>query len=192
MGERIYYVYEWYVVETLEVFYVGMGHGDRMFCTNERKRNELFNDVMSKNKCDVRIHQFNLAYDYARARERKRIAELKEIGQAFCNLTPGGERTNGKKISERLKGRTLSEEHRKNLSLAAKRQWQEHPMMINNKSVAVLDDEFKLVKQFEAKYQVGIWLHELGYGKNSRTIQRVADKYFKSKKMFDNKFYFVE
>lgn len=58
-----------------------------------------------------------------------------------CNQTLGGERTNGKKISKALKGRQFFDEHRQHLSEAAKIQWQNNPIKINCKEVAVLDKD---------------------------------------------------
>lgn len=183
----MYYIYFWFNVQTNEVFYVGLGTGDRRFQT--KQRSDLFKQYYEENGCAVRLVRTGLSEDEARQLEREYIAELNPC----CNQTKGGERTNGKKISESLKGRVYSDEHKRHLSEAAKLQWMNNPILINNKKVVVLDESYNLVKEFDAKYKVGIWLHnELGYGKHPRAAQRKADKYFKSKELFDNRFYFVE
>ena len=84
----MFYVYEWYNINSCFVFYVGKGCGNRYKST--QKRNKLFKNYLKNNKCDVRIiAKFDLeemAFEY----ERKRIVELKNIGQANCNLDDGG------------------------------------------------------------------------------------------------------
>jgi hypothetical protein len=183
----MYYIYFWFNVKTNEVFYVGYGSGDRRF--QIKQRSQLWKRYYSENDCSVRLIHSGLSEEEARKFERHYI----EVINPCCNQTRGGERTNGKKISESLKGRTFSDEHKKNLSKAAKLQWIENPIVINNKKVAVRDKDFNLIKEFDAKFQVGIWLHdELGYGKHARAAQRKADKYFKSKDLFDGKFFLVE
>ena len=127
-----------------------------------KKRNELFKKYYETHNCAVRLYKNGLTEDEARQLEKELIAKYRP----FCNQTPGGERTNGKKISEKLKGRQFSDEHRQHLSEAARIQWQNNPIKINCKEVAVLDKDRNLIKKFDAKYKVGIWLNdEFGYGK---------------------------
>lgn len=184
----MYYVYQWFNINTFEVFYVGLGTGNRRFHT--KQRNELFKKYYEENDCAVRIVRSNLSIEEGIQLERELISVLKPC----CNISKGGDITNGKKISESLKGRTFSESHRKNLGKAAKLQWKENKTKIaevNRKKVIVLDEEKNLIKEFDAKYHLGIWLHEeLGYGKHWRSAQRQADKYFKSGELFDGKFFF--
>jgi hypothetical protein len=181
----MYYVYVWLNIKTNEAFYVGMGHGNRRF--NIKRRNKLFQKYYEENECAVRLYDTSLNYEKALELEKQLIEELNPA----CNMTKGGERTDSEKISKKLKGRKLSEEHRRKLSNAARRQ--NKGKIINNKEVKVLDVNYKLVKRFEAKYQVGNWLHnEFGYGQNVRSAQRMADKYFKSKELFDDRFYFIQ
>lgn len=84
----MFYVYEWYNVETNEIFYVGKGCNNRY--KQVSKRNQKFKDYYENNECATRIIKYfdneNEAFDY----ERKRILELKNIGQSFCNLDNGG------------------------------------------------------------------------------------------------------
>ena len=84
----MFYVYEWYVKNTNEIFYVGKGCGNRYKQTN--KRNKLFKLYYEKFNCDSRIikefENENDAFIY----EHERILELKNIDQAKCNLDYGG------------------------------------------------------------------------------------------------------
>lgn len=84
----MFYVYEWYLVDTGEVFYVGKGTRGRYRQT--RKRNQLFNEYYRKNRCDVRIVKTFDNEDDALAYERVRITRLKNDGLAKCNLDNGG------------------------------------------------------------------------------------------------------
>ena len=88
MEERRFYVYEWYIEDTDEVFYVGKGTGNRL---NEvHNRNKYFNNVYNKYKCLVRKVQENLTNEEACELERKQIAKRREMGEAYCNFTEGG------------------------------------------------------------------------------------------------------
>ncbi|SFG70562.1 hypothetical protein [Sporolactobacillus nakayamae] len=187
----MYYIYHWYNIETEEVFYVGLGTGNRRY--QVKNRNKLFKAYYRKNKCDVRVYKADLSYDEGRQLEIDQIKELKPC----CNMTKGGEKTDGAKISKALTGRTLTQEHRDNVSKGIQQWYKERAAegkrTINGRKVAVLDKDMKVVRTFDAKYKVGIWLHdELGYGHDWRSAQRNADKHFKTKMLFDDKFYFVE
>ena len=83
----MFYVYEWYVVESAEIFYVGKGTRNRY---KVRKHNKFFNDFITRYNCDSRIiKEFKTekeAFEY----EYERINELKCIGQCVCNIYEGG------------------------------------------------------------------------------------------------------
>jgi NUMOD3 motif len=84
-----FYVYEWFIVDTLKVFYVGKGQGKRRFHT--KRRNQFFTRILNKYNCDVRLVKSSLTEQEAFELEQDRIAELRAIGQAFCNFANGGE-----------------------------------------------------------------------------------------------------
>jgi hypothetical protein len=83
----MYYVYEWFIVETGEVFYVGKGTGRRY---KVRKHNQFFNRMLERFDCDSRIiKEFETekeAFEY----EFERVNELKAQGQCVCNIYNGG------------------------------------------------------------------------------------------------------
>jgi len=83
-----FYVYEWFKIETNEVFYVGKGTGMRRFSMN--KRNKYFLRIVNKYPCSVRIYKFCASEKEAWELEMERIAELKTIGQAKTNIHVGG------------------------------------------------------------------------------------------------------
>jgi hypothetical protein len=83
-----YYVYEYFIVDTLEVFYVGKGTGNRRFETHNRS--SYFMSVYNKYRCAVRIVKQGLTNEEACSEEIERIAEMKSIGWAKCNFTSGG------------------------------------------------------------------------------------------------------
>lgn len=84
----MFYVYEWFNVDTNFVFYVGKGCGNR--CKSIRGRNKLFKEYIQNNNCNYRIVKFFDSEDDSFNYENKRILELKEINQATCNLDYGG------------------------------------------------------------------------------------------------------
>jgi hypothetical protein len=83
----MFYVYEWYIIDTGEIIYVGKGCNRRYKVT---KHNRFFNEMIKRNKCESRIIKtFNTekeAFEY----EFQRIVELKNIGQCVCNIYDGG------------------------------------------------------------------------------------------------------
>lgn len=83
----MYYVYEWFIVETGEIIYVGKGTKRRYKVT---KHNRLFNEMIKRYNCSSRIIKiFDLEED-AFYYEMVRIDELKEKGQCVCNINRGG------------------------------------------------------------------------------------------------------
>lgn len=77
------YVYEYFILDTDEVFYVGKGKNKRYLDVWNRGAN--FREVLRKNNCSVRFYKKNLENKEALKIEKERIEELKQIGQASCN-----------------------------------------------------------------------------------------------------------
>jgi len=84
----MFYVYEYYIIDTLEVFYVGKGTGRRF--KDLHNRSNYFLSVYNKYNCAVKIIKDNLSNEEACALEKERIKELRNINQARCNFTDGG------------------------------------------------------------------------------------------------------
>lgn len=84
----MFYVYEWYVLETNEVFYVGKGSKNRYKQT--RKRNKIFQKYYNNFNCDSRIIKTFINEQDAFNFEHEYIIELKSKGFAKANLDYGG------------------------------------------------------------------------------------------------------
>lgn len=97
----MYYVYEWFVKDTNEIFYVGKGSGNRY--RNYWDRNQIFKDYYEKNQCDVRIiKEFDNekdAFDY----EKTRIDELKQNDMCKANIHIGGAGGSGEYWTDELR-----------------------------------------------------------------------------------------
>jgi len=87
--KKDFYIYEWYNVDTNEVFYVGKGRLNRY--KNIKQRNNYFNNYYNKYNCNVRKVKTEMEENEAFELEIKLIAEYRMINQAQCNLTNGGE-----------------------------------------------------------------------------------------------------
>lgn len=83
----MFYVYEWYVVDTGEVIYVGKGTRNRF---KVKRHNRFFDDFIRRVECDSRIVKefeseqdaFKYEFDY--------VNEMKSKGQCVCNIYKGG------------------------------------------------------------------------------------------------------
>jgi hypothetical protein len=83
----MFYVYEWYIENNNEIFYVGKGSKNRY---KVRKHNKFFNDFIKRFKCNSRIIKTFENEEDAFRYEFERITELKTIGQCVCNIHGGG------------------------------------------------------------------------------------------------------
>lgn len=83
----MFYVYEWYIIETGEVVYVGKGCKNRY---KVRNHNRFFNDIITRFDCSSRIIRCFDSEEDAFAFEYDRINEMQKIGQCKCNIRNGG------------------------------------------------------------------------------------------------------
>lgn len=90
MNKKIYYVYEWYIVETGEVFYVGEGKNKRCKTVRKGDRTQEFLDIYHSNKCNYRILFNELTQQEAWDLEIETIAKYKELGYPLVNVSTGG------------------------------------------------------------------------------------------------------
>lgn len=98
MNEQRYYVYEYYIVPTKEIFYVGKGTGDRY--KTVKGRNKYFTDMFNSHKCAVRIFSKNLTEEEAYQIEYLRIQFLRKYTPfRLTNQTEGGDGIRGFKPS---------------------------------------------------------------------------------------------
>lgn len=122
--EGKYYIYEWFNIDTGEVFYVGSGSGNRWIVT---RRNNLFNNYYHNNNCAVKKVEEGLTRKEARKKEEELTNKYKDIGWCLCNINIGAKLSEEtrKKISKTTSGekaywygKQLSEETKQKLSEA--------------------------------------------------------------------------
>lgn len=90
-----YYVYEWYILETDEVFYVGKGCRRR--AGNIVSRNKFFKDMYYSHKCKYRKVYNNLTEQQAYEKEIELIKFYREnTSYRLTNICDGGEGSDGK------------------------------------------------------------------------------------------------
>ncbi|WP_100402531.1 GIY-YIG nuclease family protein [Bacillus sp. FJAT-42315] len=91
---REYYVYEYFIKDTQEVFYVGMGKGNRVTTDT---RNLECEKIKKEFEWSYRIVQDNLTEQEASVLEIQKIIDYREAGQPLTNIKPGGV---GEKLDE--------------------------------------------------------------------------------------------
>jgi hypothetical protein len=95
-------VYEWFIVETNEVFYVGKGKNNRY--KTKSGRNKFFKDMYNSHNCDVRIVVNNLTEQEAFDKEKELIKYYRENTKfRLTNRTDGGEGASGFHFTEEMK-----------------------------------------------------------------------------------------
>lgn len=87
--DKRFYVYEWFNIESNEVFYVGKGNGNRYKI--KTGRNRYFMNYINKYKCNVRKIKENLTEKEAFDLEIETIKKYRELNQCRCNICDGGE-----------------------------------------------------------------------------------------------------
>lgn len=156
----MYYVYEWYIVETNEIIYVGKGTGRRY---KVRKHNKFFNDMIIRYNCSSRIvREFERekdAFEY----EFDRILELKKIGQCVCNIYDGGfggtsswwTEDDRKKYSEKnVMKSEIQRKRMKEYNPMKNREIAEKTNAKKRKAVIIDDYEYKSIKEVCNNYCV--------------------------------------
>lgn len=79
----VYYVYEWFIKENNEVFYIGKGKGERY---QEEKRNVFFNKIINNFECDTRIIEDGLTEHEALILEEDLIQKRHNEGYVLTNM----------------------------------------------------------------------------------------------------------
>lgn len=125
-----FYVYEHLRADDGRVFYVGKGKNRRAFVANRHHRSEYWHRVVNKSGgFEVRFVAQGIDEDLSFLVEMERIDQLRRLGSNLCNLTDGGDGVAGlvrtaehsRKIGEKHKGKTVSEETRRKLSESVKK-----------------------------------------------------------------------
>lgn len=83
----MFYVYEWYIVDTGEIIYVGKGIRNRYKC---KKHNRIFAEFLRRYNCESRIVKYFEEEEDAFLYEAEHMAELKSKGYCVCNILKGG------------------------------------------------------------------------------------------------------
>lgn len=97
----VYYVYEYYVIQTNEVFYVGKGKGNRAYTG---KRNKFCEDMKRTHEWGIRIIQDKMSERDAYNKEIELIKYYREnTSYRITNQTDGGDGTNGWIATEEFK-----------------------------------------------------------------------------------------
>lgn len=118
-----YYVYEWFIVESQEVFYVGKGCKYRYKTT--KRENRYFMHMLSTHNCDVRKIADNLTEQEALDLERERIAYYRALPNSrLTNVQDGGDNPPTFYGEESPSKRP---DVRQKMSISAKQRYLEHP-----------------------------------------------------------------
>lgn len=140
--ERRFYVYEWYIIDTGEVFYVGKGTGNRYKSMNSR--NYFFQCMLGSHDCDVRKIYEDLTEEEAFKKEIETIKFYREnTNYRLTNQTDGGEGSTGWKPDEEFK---------KKQSKIHKIQWTDENF--KNKMLAIRKDENGVYKSKEFREKI--------------------------------------
>ncbi len=157
----MYYVYEWFIVDTGEIIYVGKGKGNRYKVRSQR--NTFLTDMLKCHNCDSRIvkkfetekEAFEYEFDY--------IRELKAKGECVCNIYNGGAGGSGEFWTEELR-KDYSEKNVMKSEHQRKRMSEKNPMKnpqtaerVNSqkrKAVIIGDRLFDSVKDAMVAYNV--------------------------------------
>lgn len=162
-----FYVYEWYITETNEVFYVGKGTARRY--KEHKRRNKMFLDIYNTHKCDVRIVKDKLSEKEAFDYEIELINYYRtETSFRLSNVEDGGyQDTPYRHYSEEEK---LEWRKRSSLSKKGKiNQGKNNPMYgrsyLDNKT----DKEKEIIRQKQR-------LHNLGKKRSIESRKKMSEK----------------
>lgn len=138
---REFYVYEWFIVGTNEVFYVGKGKNNRY---KQLKKNKFFMDMYNAHECDVRIICDNLTENEAFEKEKEIIAYYRNNTEyRLTNVTDGGEGVSGWIPSDELKQRQ---------SVISKERWQNDEF--KERMIAIRNDENSVYQSKEFRNKI--------------------------------------
>lgn len=182
-----FYVYEWFNIETNEIFYVGKGCKDRY--KQLTKRNKLFKKYYESNKCESRIIKTFKNEQDAFKFENDRILELKKLSQCLCNLDNGGNGgCNFVWTDEMRKYKSeynpMKNEYQKNRM--SKDNPMKNPQIVEkvkakiSKKIVLGDKTYNSLKELSQEYgiydtAIQYWLKR-GYGRNQEPCYYLGEK----------------
>lgn len=158
----MFYVYEWFIIETGEVFYVGKGCGKRYLVKN---RNYIFNTIIENEKCDVRIIKIFDDEQESFNFEEQRIKELWAKGEAKANLRYGGNGGVASVWTQEMRNR-MSENNPMKDDRQRQRMSEQNPMknpenakkvaLAKSKAIIINGKEYTTPKEAAEYYSVGV------------------------------------
>ena len=158
----MFYVYEWFIKTTGEIFYVGKGTGKRYLV---KKRNYIFNAILENEECDVRIIKTFEDESESFKYEEQRIQELWARGQAKANLHFGGNGGVSSAWTDEMKEK-MSRENPMKDERQKQRMREQNPMKIpevakkvalsKSKAVIINGEEFPTPRAAAEYYSVGV------------------------------------
>ena len=152
----MFYVYEWYIVDTGEVIYVGKGFRNRYKC---RKHNRIFAEFLKRYNCESRIVKYFEKEEDAFLYEAEHMAELKEKGLCVCNIQKGGYGGENKSWTEE-KRREYSEHNIMKSDMQRKRMSENNPMKNKDTAQKVADSICRKVCIGQTTYSSGLEVAE--------------------------------
>lgn len=183
----MFYIYEWYIIDTNEIIYVGKGSKKRYL---SKQHNNAFKELIKKFNCKSRIIEYFENEQEAYKREFDRINELQIIGQCVCNKRIGGY-GGGSSISKKTSRWTDEERKKYSKNNVMKHKQQRKRMKINNpmynkvyalkngkahkKPIIIDDKEYEGIIDVARKYKVydnavRYWIKR-GYTNKNETIK---------------------
>lgn len=90
--DNSYYVYAYVDKDSNNVFYIGMGKGNRAYRTHRGSRNKYFMDYYDNHDCEMFFIKKDLTKEEAEILETKMVMYYHSIGQCYCNSTYNGKR----------------------------------------------------------------------------------------------------
>ena len=189
------YVYKHTRLDTNEVFYIGIGSQNKYKrAFSLIKRNSFWRNITSKTEFLVEIIQDGLTWEQACEKEKELISKIgrRDLGLGtLVNMTDGGDGTFNVKHSyewhekqrknNSKKGKAISEEHRKNISLNHKSKNKDASS--GNKSIDVFDKDWTFIKSYNSileaskNLNIGRWIIDKFLAGDTKNPHKYRFKY---------------
>ena len=189
------YVYKHTRLDTNEVFYIGIGSQNKYKrAFSLIKRNSFWRNITSKTEFLVEIIQDGLTWEQACEKEKELINKIgrRDLGLGtLVNMTDGGDGTFNVKHSyewyekqrknNSKKGKAISQEHRKNISLNHKSKNKDASS--GNKSIDVFDKDWTFIKSYNSileaskNLNIGRWIIDKFLAGDTKNPHKYRFKY---------------